>query len=145
MRIEAASVGDLATVRTLLADAGLPVDDLHDARPSHFLVAREADGAVIGVIGLERYDKAGLLRSLAVQTASHRQGLGAQLTEALERHAGAMGVETLYLLTTTAKHFFAAHGYQYVERGRVPKAIADTAEFKSLCPSTAACMCKRLD
>jgi amino-acid N-acetyltransferase len=53
-------------------------------------------------------------------------------------------VGTLYLLTTTAREFFADRGYAEVERTEPPEAIRATTEFADLCPSTAACMRKRL-
>ena len=49
----------------LLADAGLPTADLPAARDLRFWVG-EADGALQGVIALERFGVEGLLRSLAV-------------------------------------------------------------------------------
>jgi len=48
----------------------------------------------------------------------------------------------LYLLTTTAQAFSAKLGFAASERSEVPSAIAATAQFRSLCPSTAACMVK---
>ena len=144
MQIAQASAADFTIIRALLAEAGLPFDDLRDSRQTRFLMVRAQDGAVTGVVGLELYSKSGLLRSLMVNPAECRRGLGAELTLNLERQAKELGVETLYLLTTSAKNFFAARGYKRFERARVPLEIAATNEFKSLCPVGAVCMRKRL-
>lgn len=103
------------------------------------------DDEIIGAVGIEVYGKCGLLRSLVVKADERKHGLGAQLTLNLESRARRQGIDTLYLLTTTAEKFFTAQGYQRFERTRVPEEISATAEFKLLCPSTAVCMYKQLD
>jgi amino-acid N-acetyltransferase len=145
MRIGEAGRTDTHTIRTLLAEAGLPFDDLKDSGPARFLIARDEDAGVGGVVGLEVYGKSGLLRSLVVTPDERQRGLGAQLTLDLEHMAKDLGVETLYLLTTTAEEFFAKRGYQRIERTLVPQEIGVSAEFKFLCPSNAVCMYRRLD
>lgn len=69
---------------------------------------------------------------------------GTALCDRLEDRASADGVETLYLLTTTAAEFFADRGYVAVERSGAPDAIRGTTEFADLCPSSATCMAKSL-
>ncbi|WP_228434553.1 hypothetical protein [Natrarchaeobaculum aegyptiacum] len=49
-------------------------------------------------------------------------------------------VDALYLLTTTAVDFFAARGYDEIDRADAPDAIRNTTEFADLCPSSATCM-----
>jgi amino-acid N-acetyltransferase len=53
-------------------------------------------------------------------------------------------VKTAYVLTTSAERFCLAHGFERVDRAAVPAAIAATAQFRALCPSTAACFRRRL-
>jgi amino-acid N-acetyltransferase len=133
---------DRAHVRELLQLCELPVDDL-DTSPVDFLVMREA-GQVVGTVGLETADGVGLLRSLAVLPSLHGQGRGGALVAAAERLAEQRGIDDLYLLTTTVPGFFALHDYLRVQRTSVPLALQRSAQFASLCPSTAACMHKRL-
>jgi amino-acid N-acetyltransferase len=66
---------DPATVRALLAAAGLPVADLTAAHLDDFWGCGESPD-LIGVIGLERYGAVALLRSLAVAPAWQGRGLG---------------------------------------------------------------------
>lgn len=129
-------------VRALLERCGLPTDDI-DTAPVDFLVMREA-GQVVGVVGLESADGVGLLRSLAVLPSLHGQGRGGALVAAAERLAEQRGIDDLYLLTTNVPGFFALHDYLRVPRDSVPLALQDTAQFRALCPATAACMHKRL-
>lgn len=134
---------DSAAIKQLLIAASLPVDDLTPASFERFLIAR--DGAeIVGAVGIEAAGKVGLLRSLVVSAAQRQQGLGADLVGAAERLAAQAGIETLYLLTTTAERYFASRGYRSTPRSEAPAFIANSAQFSSLCPSTSAFMSKSL-
>ncbi|HEX6368063.1 MAG TPA: arsenic resistance N-acetyltransferase ArsN2 [Longimicrobium sp.] len=143
MTPESARPADFPAIVRLLAQAALPHDDLTPEHLRHFLVLRDGDG-IAGVVGMETADDAGLLRSLAVSAARRGGGLASRLVDALEAHARAAGIRTLYLLTTTAEGFFARRGYAPADRGAVPDAIAATPEFRGICPASAACMAKAL-
>jgi len=144
MQITQAGSADYATIRALLAEAGLPFTDLKDSGQVCFLMVRTHGGTASGIVGIEQYGSAGLLRSLVVSPAQRKQGLGAQLVASVETHARQNGVLALYLLTTTAERFFLQLGYSYMDRSCVPRDIGETGEFKTLCPSTAVCLHKRL-
>jgi amino-acid N-acetyltransferase len=143
MLVTPAQLSDLPDVVRLLRDAGLPHADLTPEHLAHFLVLRAGD-AIVGVVGMEVRDDAGLLRSLAVAADQRGGGGAARLVDALEGQARDSGIRTLYLLTTTAEGFFARRGYVSTDREAVPHAILATEEFRSICPSTAACMSKPL-
>ncbi|HEU4882143.1 MAG TPA: arsenic resistance N-acetyltransferase ArsN2 [Longimicrobium sp.] len=143
MSPESARPSDFSAIVRLLADAALPHDDLTPEHLRHFVVLRDGDG-IAGVVGMEVAGDDGLLRSLAVPEARRGGGLASRLVDALEAHARAAGIRTLYLLTTTAEPFFARRGYARAERNAVPDAIAATPEFQSICPASAACMAKAL-
>jgi amino-acid N-acetyltransferase len=134
---------NLEQVKRLLVDCNLADQDLTSAHMDNFVSLYKGD-QLIGCIGLEIFEGAALLRSLAVESGSRGQGLGAQLLAAAESQAASRGVRMLYLLTTTAEAFFARRGYVISERSRALAAIQQTSEFRSLCPSTAVCMNKRL-
>jgi amino-acid N-acetyltransferase len=100
-----------------------------------------APGDVIAVAGLERCGpRHALLRSVAVHPAWQRHGLARAAVTALVAHAESSGVEALYLLTTTAAHYFPRLGFQPVDRATVPDSIAATEEFTDACPATALAM-----
>jgi amino-acid N-acetyltransferase len=65
------------------------------------------------------------------------------LQEILE-YASRLSLRNVFLLTTTAEHFFKKHGFVIANRTEAPSAIRTTSEFSSLCPSTAVFMSKQL-
>jgi len=137
IRLEPA--GDsLGYVEALLAENGLPAGDVH-SKPGCFYIAFDGEDRV-GVSGLERYGADGLLRSLVVEEPARGSGIGTAICNCLEREARAAGVERLWLLTTTAADFFAARGYERVDRSAAPERIRATTEFANLCPDTATCL-----
>lgn len=136
--LQRADASTVSRIETLLAENGLPTADVR-SNPGHFFVAFDGDERV-GVGGLERYGADGLLRSLVVARAARGMGYGTAICDALEDRARADGVETLYLLTTTAEGFFAARGYEPIDRDAVPEVIRETPEFADLCPASAVCM-----
>ena len=133
-----------ASIKQLLAENKLPCDDIDELDLSCFLGYGTAD-APAGVIGLEIYRQDALLRSLVVDQASRNSGCGRKLLTAIERLAREKGVDTLYLLTETAERFFARHGYDEIERTRLPETIKQTAQFSQLCPQSAIAMTKQLN
>ena len=142
MTVEAIASDAHAGVRALLQAAALPVADLATAQPEFF--GLRDDAGLVGVIGLERHGGAALLRSLAVRNDQRGRGLGTTLVGALEARAPSLGVTELWLLTTTAEAFFLHLGYEPAVRDTAPAAIRETAEFRSICPSSAACLRKTL-
>jgi amino-acid N-acetyltransferase len=137
-----ADVPDLATVRELLAANDLPTADVHEHIRGFVLATDE--GRLIGTVGLECHGRWGLLRSLCVTHESRGCGVATLLCDKAEALARRSGVRRLYLLTTTASRWFERRGFVRVERDEVPAAIRRTAEFRSLCPASAACMTKPL-
>jgi amino-acid N-acetyltransferase len=133
-----ANPADAAAIKQLLLETGLPAEDFAAHLP-HFWVVRQ-NGELAGTIGLEPYGDAGLLRSLVVAPGQRDRGLGSRLCRQMFAHARSLGVRRLYLLTTTAADFFPQLGFCRVERDSVPPKIRGTAEFASICPSTAVCM-----
>jgi amino-acid N-acetyltransferase len=139
--IVAARRSDLPRIRGLLDNASLPSVDITEESLEHFLVYREHLG-VAGVVGIERYGQAALLRSLAVTGDRKGCGIGKNLVAAAEDLAARLQVRSIYLLTTTAADFFEYRGYRRIERDEAPPDIRSTQEFSSLCPSTAVLMVK---
>lgn len=135
--------GDVPAVRALLASASLPVDDVSADRQE--LVLAHDGATLVGCVGLEAYGDAALLRSFAVVPDRRGRGLGAALLERILARALLRGVKTAYVLTTTAERYCLAHGFERIGRAEVPAPIAATAQFRTLCPATAACFRRRVD
>jgi amino-acid N-acetyltransferase len=136
----------LDAVAALLDAEELPTADLRES-PGAFFDAHadgDRDGDRVGVGGLETHGSHGLLRSVVVREPHRGEGYGATICDALECEARERGVETLWLLTTTAADFFEKRGYDRVPRDATPTAIRDTAEFAELCPDAATVMRRSL-
>ncbi len=138
-----ASRNDLPMVLVLLSENGLPSEDVRE-HIEHFVLAWD-DGTLVGAVGMELLGSDGLFRSLCVRSNYRNRGIASELCSRIEVYALIAGVHRLYLLTTTAKDFFARRGYSVCSRESVPPTVQGTAEFRHLCPCTAVCMMRRLD
>ncbi len=140
--IAPAQPDETAAVAALLAAAGLPTAGL-DAPETMLLVAR-AGADIVGSAGLEVYDGAGLLRSVAVDPAWRGRGLGAGLTRAALDLARARGLGAVYLLTETAPAYFPRLGFVPIARTAVDPAIHASVEWAEACPASAQAMVAQL-
>lgn len=135
-----ATPGDLPRVEALLTGAQLPLDGVAQALEA-FVVA-EHDGALVGVAGLEVCCDNALLRSVAVAPGWRSRGLGRQLVSRVIADAEARGIRGLYLLTTTAEHYFPSFGFATIARDQVPADVRATREFTGACPASATVMAR---
>jgi amino-acid N-acetyltransferase len=141
-RVEIQPVPVSEQAKALLAANDLPIDDLDD--PSIALYGASDGGRLVGVVGVQLLDGTSLLRSLAVDPSARERGLGGQLCDRVLHEARARGMAELWLLTTSARDYFARRGFEVVPREQVPSAVRATAQFTSLCPSTAVVMRRAL-
>jgi len=136
--LRAASPSDLPEVERLLTAAGLPLAGVVAALPT-FTVA-DVGGSLVGVAGLEVCCDNALLRSVAVAPEWQGRGLGRALVARVIADAESRGVRALYLLTTTAEHYFPSFGFVRTSRDQVPEDVRASAEFRGVCPSSAVVM-----
>jgi amino-acid N-acetyltransferase len=134
---------DCEAALRLLKSADLPVSDLTEAHMRQFFYIGARTGPV-GLVGMEFYGRDALLRSLVVAPECGSRGAGTRLVERAETYARDHGALAVYLLTTTAEHFFRARGYVTAYREHAPVAIRETTEFSSLCPASSAFLSKQL-
>jgi amino-acid N-acetyltransferase len=140
--VRSARPEDTRAVEELLDQSGLPTAGVAEWLP-HFLVA-EFEGQVVAVAGLELYGASALLRSVAVTPTWRGSGLGRQLVDRLVSEARQEGVHDIYLLTTTAEHYFPRLGFACIRRDDVPKEVQGSVEFTGACPASATVMQKTL-
>jgi amino-acid N-acetyltransferase len=133
-----ATTHDLDAIKTLLTEAGLPVAGV-DEHLRTFLVARDGD-AVVGCGGSETYQVAALIRSIAVQPAYQKHGLGRRIVRQLLDRLASRGLREFYLLTTTAEDYFAKRGFKRIERDEIHPQLLASRELQDACPDTAICM-----
>ena len=131
-------------LKAALRKAGLPCEDVE--APNRLFWRFETDDLMpVGFGGLEVHGHDALLRSVVTLPPLRRKGIGAAIVTLLEVEGRALGVQALWLLTTSAADYFADLGYVTCERMKVPQAIRDTKEFAALCPASAVVMTKRLN
>ena len=130
--------GEIAVIRSILSDSGLPADDFIDGGVT-FLVA-DSGGTIVGTIGLELYPPRGLLRSAAVLPSFRDRGIGALLVEAVIREARSRSLSELVLLTTTAEKFFGRMGFGRIERATLDGEILTSGQFTGTTCAPAAVM-----
>lgn len=139
--IEAATKSDLPAICALLERLHLPLAGVDEHLT--MLVAKEGE-QIVGTAALELYPDGALLRSVAVEPVRQGRQLGHQLTAAALELATAHGVDTVFLLTTTAERFFPKFGFEEIDREQVPVSVRDSVEFQSACPASAIVMRRQL-
>jgi len=123
-----------------LAQARLPTSDIIGAGKRYFSCSDDK-GSPLAFGGWEEIGKdAVLLRSIVVREKARGRGLGRRVVEHLIETALGAGKRQLYLLTMDAADFFAHLGFESLARDEAPPALKETAQFKNLCPSSAALM-----
>ena len=100
---------DYPAIRALLAEEGLPSEDVVAEQAGRFHIALR-DGKLLGCVGLELYESDALLRSVAVAKNARHGELGRALVGIAEWDAMALGVGRLFLLTTSAANYFSRLG-----------------------------------
>ena len=133
-----AARADHQAVASLLRLLELPIAGVADW-VDQFWVA-EHEGRLLGVAGMERYGDSGLLRSVAVAPDWRGSGIGRALVDRVLAEGRAAGVRDIYLLTTTAEHYFPRLGFVCVDRETVPAPVRASAEFTGACPASAVVM-----
>lgn len=136
--LKRADNNDLAQIRDILKRNYLVFKDIKHKNVELFLVYE--DSAFVGIIGLEKLDKLGLLRSMVVLDEYRNKGYGREICNKLLEYAKNEGIKEVYLLTTTARKFFEKIGFSIIKRKDVPIKIKNTNEFSNLCPESAICM-----
>jgi C_GCAxxG_C_C family probable redox protein len=138
MIINKATEADLSAIIALLKANNLPVDDIKQGK-QQFLIAQK-DEQTVGCIGIEIFGKDAILRSLAVDEKWRNKKIANCLYQKLLDDCWGNGITRLFLLTNTAQGYFERLGWAIAKRSEVPAAVAASAEFAHLCPSTAVCM-----
>lgn len=130
---------DNELMRSLLKETNLPTEGL-DGNAAAFFVA-EDNGEVVAIAGFEFYGGDVLLRSVAVRPGSQRRGFGSRVVDLMLDEARKKGVQSVVLLTETARDFFLKKGFNVVERSSIHNAaLKGSSEFTYACPKSAVCM-----
>ena len=140
--IQKAGSKDFGKICQLLSEEKLPTEDINPLL-EHFFIAVE-ENEITGIIGMDKYGDAGLLRS-AIVTKTHRNsGIATALVNQLFDYAKQQHVSTLYLISNTAEKYFEKKGFHKIARNEVPETVLQSKEFNGLCPASAVIMARKL-
>ena len=78
----------------------------------------EADGALVGVMGIQPVRDVDLIRHAYVRPGRQRQGVGAVLIEHLRRRSGRPMLVGTWAAASWAIDFYRRHGFELVPAGR---------------------------
>jgi amino-acid N-acetyltransferase len=145
MRVYEKSPQIFNQISQLLTNAGLVPIGLEEEKLQLFC-ERDKNGELLGVIGLELYKSAGMLRSLAVRADVRKQGIAGRLVSEVFTYAKNTGVMKLYLMTMTIGEMLErSYGFSYIDRDQVPDDMAQSPLFKDVCHCSCAVMVKQFD
>jgi amino-acid N-acetyltransferase len=84
----------------------------------------EHDGVIFGCVALYPYPEArtGEMAALTVSPQVQSQGDGERLLKRVEQRARAMGLDSIFVLTTRTMHWFIKRGFQPVDPDWLPEA-----------------------
>lgn len=93
-------------------------------RDIHQYTVVEHDGVIFGCAALYPYPEAQTaeMAALTVSPQSQSQGDGEKLLKRIEHRARAMGVDSIFVLTTRTMHWFIKRGFQHVSPDWLPEA-----------------------
>lgn len=143
LNIEPAMAADLPEIEELLGLAGLEPDGLGEHLETTLVARRQ--GQLVASAGLELYGRQALLRSVVVAPQLQGSGLGRRMTDQVLVLAQDHGITRVYLLTETARDFFARFGFRLIELADVPDEVRSSQEFSMACAQNAVVMGAPLD
>lgn len=127
-------VGGLIELITPLEDQGILVRrsrEVLEREIEQFSIV-ERDGLIIACAALYRLadSDAGELACLAVNPEYRHGGRGDELLERIEERARALGLKTLYVLTTRTAHWFQERGFEPSAVERLPASRASLYNYQ---------------
>lgn len=142
MTLRKATENEYRAIIHLLASNHLPTTDIYEKNITLFVGLVKSE--IVATIGVETYGNEALLRSLCVKEGFKNQKLGEKMLTYLLSFCAHENIQTLYLLTTTAEHYFTRFGFDTITRDETPPSVQNTREFQDICPSSAIIMALKL-
>jgi amino-acid N-acetyltransferase len=119
---------DFQPCQELLNQNNLPIEGVIQHFDNFIVLISNNTGSILGLIGLEKYEKIGLLRSLVIEEGFQGLGFGKEMVRVLETSARKIGVETLYLFTTSASKFFEKLDYTSIDK--INPRLKESSEYR---------------
>lgn len=143
MKLADKSETNLAIVSQLLSEADLVPVALKNEQLHLFCKFAEEE-QIIGVVGVEVYGSACLLRSLAVREDKRNAGIARALLKEALVFAQQSGCFDVYLITETIGETMLRYGFTVINRKDVPQEILESPYFNGICPCSSQVMHKNI-
>lgn len=135
--IKLAEQEDFLQIHELLSKNGLPTAGVDSSKGNYYIAGEQE---IMGVLGVERYGVAVMLRSLAVKSQFRKAGIAQQLIDYALGALEGTGVTDIYLITNTAEWYLTRYGFSKIERDKVPDHVLSNSALGDACPSSSTCM-----
>ena len=128
MKVDNAKVGDADSIHRIInrfADKGeiLPraLSEIYENIRDFFVVRNEGEVVACAALHISWLDLAEV-RSLAVDEKNQNQRIGSLLVQACLDEAKALGIPTVFCLTSEPA-FFEKHGFKLVDKAELPRKV----------------------
>lgn len=128
MKVDNAKVGDADSIHRIInrfADKGdiLPraLSEIYENIRDFFVVRNEGEVVACAALHISWLDLAEI-RSLAVDEKNQNQRIGSLLVQACLDEAKALGIPTVFCLTSEPA-FFEKHGFKLVDKAELPRKV----------------------
>lgn len=128
IKIRAARESDLDDVLSLLIDADLNTEGVHE-NIGHFVVAVENGTTIVGCGGAEAFPFVALIRSVVVHPDHRSRGIGRRIVREMLDRFSSRGLREFYLVTVNAEAWFRKRGFKPCDRDEVHPQILESTEF----------------
>lgn len=120
--VRQATQKDLEKIKSFLSKTAVNTEDI-EKWLNYYLLVEDKDGDLIGMIGIEPFEKVGLLRSLVIANATAEDIL--YLLQQTIQLAKDRQLESLYCMINnkSAIHLFSLLGFQTIRKEKMPEEI----------------------
>lgn len=127
------TIVDLPRIHLLLEELDLPTIGVSEHLDDFFISVY--DNTIIGIIGLEIYDKVALLRSVGVKPSYQGHKIGDDLMTMIFEYAKFKSIEKIYLFTDTASKWFERYDFVKISNDELDPILLESKEY-TLCESS---------
>lgn len=143
MKLSAKAPEILSQISELLTSSNLVPEGLKKENLTLFYKSDDLE-KVVGVIGVEVYGDACLLRSLAVRDDQRNLGIARTLIQEAFEFACLEKCFDVYLITETIGAAMMRYGFNNISRDDVPPEILKSPFFNGICPCSCQIMHKNV-
>ncbi|MGB8001021.1 MAG: hypothetical protein WCF60_13135 [Anaerobacillus sp.] len=126
-QVRKATVEDVTDVWDIVQQSGLEVDGLPEIES--FLIAETESKELFGVIGLETFGTAGLLRALVLNSSQSTSERLLRFFDQVIRYAKKNKLDELYLTSSEESFFFQVFGFSTINAIDLPDHMKNNGVF----------------